>query len=135
MQRLRDLSRVLAKIIYKIQKSKQNRKNKNPLEKSGLENRYFKRLSRVRTMKGEEVFDFHLGEKVYTLDTYHDESIDLIAVGLKNTILIYQISDEKENNETKPTLIQAVSYILFKCFKVFYRLKKISINTYFLASM
>ena len=60
-------------------------------------------------MKGEEIFDFHLGEKVYTLDTYHDESIDLIAVGLKNTILIYQISDEKENNQAKPTLIQAVS--------------------------
>ena len=68
-------------------------------------------------MKGEEVFDFHLGEKVYTLDTYHDESIDLIAVGLKNTILIYQISDEKENNETKPTLIQAVSNVLLKYIK------------------
>ena len=61
-------------------------------------------------MKGIELFDFHLGEKVYAMDTFHDESANLIAVGLRNTILVYQI-EEKESIEAKPTLIQAV-----KCF-------------------
>ena len=65
------------------------------------------------------MFDLHLGEKVYALDTFHEESTNLIAVGLRNTILVYQIegSDEKETIETKPTLIQAVNYTKNTCLK------------------
>lgn len=63
-------------------------------------------------MKGIELFDLHLGEKVYAMDTFYGESTNLIAVGLRNTILVYQIegSDEKETIETKPTLIQAINH-------------------------
>ena len=74
-------------------------------------------LEAFKKMKGVELFDFNLGEKVYALDTFHDESANLIAVGLRNTILVYQI-DETDEMETKPTLIQAVT-ILFKIFKLF----------------
>ena len=81
-------------------------------------------------MKGIELFDLHLGEKVYAMDTFHDESTNLIAVGLRNTILVYQIegSDEKETIETKPTLIQAVKaqnyyYYSLQGFNTFYRFR------------
>ena len=80
-------------------------------------------------MKGIELFDLHLGEKVYAMDTFHDESTNLIAVGLRNTILVYQIegSDEKETIETKPTLIQAVKaqnyYYSLYGFNTFYRFR------------
>ena len=65
-------------------------------------------------MRANELVSIPFGEKVYGIEVFHDSSTDLVAVGLKNSIVIYQISI----NETDPAaeklqsqVIQAVSKI------------------------
>ena len=64
-------------------------------------------------MKANELINIPLGEKVYGIEVFHDNSTDLVAVGLKNSIVIYQISiNENDPNADKiqTQVIQAVSY-------------------------
>ena len=58
-------------------------------------------------MKAQEAFSIPFGEKVYAIEIFHDHSTDVIAVGLKNSIVIYQIS-QGEEQEFQYNVIQAV---------------------------
>ena len=64
-------------------------------------------------MKAHEILSIPLGEKVYVTELYHDRSSDLVAVGLKNSVLIYQLNFDNE----KPTsnMIKAVIIFLKTC--------------------
>ena len=44
-------------------------------------------------MKSSEILSLDIGEKVYVTELYQD----CIAVGLKNTVLIYQVNYESES--------------------------------------
>lgn len=71
-------------------------------------------------MRANEVFQLSFGEKVYGLEVYNDHSTDLIAVGLKNSIIIYQISNETDSEKFHHNVIQAVKFKLFLASKVPY---------------
>ena len=65
-------------------------------------------------MRANELTSIPFNEKVYGIEIFHDDATDLVAVGLKNSIVIYQLT----LNETDPTseklqsqVIQAVSFV------------------------
>ena len=61
-------------------------------------------------MKANEVLNVPLGEKVYVTELYHDRSSDLIAVGLKTSVFIYQLNfGDSENEKPSSSMIKAVS--------------------------
>ena len=71
-------------------------------------------------MKANEVLNVPLGEKVYVTELYHDRSSDLIAVGLKTSVFIYQLNfGDSENEKPSSSMIKAVSNAdhLDKCVK------------------
>ena len=79
-------------------------------------------------MRANELTSIPFNEKVYGIEIFHDDATDLVAVGLKNSIVIYQLTIN-ENDPTSEKLqsqvIQAVSfvYLLTFCYintKVFY---------------
>ena len=57
-------------------------------------------------MKAHEILSIPLGEKVYVTELYHDRSSDLVAVGLKNSVLIYQLNFD--NEKPSSNMIKAV---------------------------
>ena len=59
-------------------------------------------------MKSTEILSLDIGEKVYVTELYQD----CIAVGLKSTVLIYQINFESESPSSH--LLKAVSRALEK---------------------
>lgn len=64
-------------------------------------------------MKALEYLSIPLGEKVYVTEIYHDHSSDLIAVGLKSSVIIYQVFiDVDETSQPRFQLVQAVSITL-----------------------
>ena len=62
-------------------------------------------------MKAHEILSIPLGEKVYVTELYHDRSSDLVAVGLKNSVLIYQLNFD--NEKPSSNMIKAVILINF----------------------
>ena len=59
-------------------------------------------------MRANELFNLSFDEKVYALEVYHDNATDLVAVGLKNSIIIYQIHVASDD-DIQQTVVQAVS--------------------------
>jgi len=55
-------------------------------------------------MKSSEILSLDIGEKVYVTELYQD----CIAVGLKNTVLIYQVNYESESPSSH--LLKAISH-------------------------
>ena len=66
-------------------------------------------------MRANEVLNVPLGEKVYVTELYHDRSSDLIAVGLKTSVFIYQLNfGDGETEKPSSTMIKAVSLPFIK---------------------
>ena len=70
-------------------------------------------------MRAIETFSLTFGEKVYAIEVFNDDSSDILAIALKNSILIYQFNvaeDSSVNTESEGklqnTLVQAVSILL-----------------------
>ena len=65
-------------------------------------------------MRANELTSIPFNEKVYGIEIFHDDATDLVAVGLKNSIVIYQLTIN-ENDPTSEKLqsqvIQAVSFV------------------------
>ena len=65
-------------------------------------------------MRANELTSIPFNEKVYGIEIFHDDATDLVAVGLKNSIVIYQLT-LNENDPTSEKLqsqvIQAVSFV------------------------
>ena len=65
-------------------------------------------------MRANELISIPFNEKVYGIEIFHDDATDLVAVGLKNSIVIYQLTIN-ENDPTSEKLqsqvIQAVSFV------------------------
>jgi len=64
-------------------------------------------------MRANELINIPLGEKVYGIEIFHDNSTDLVAVGLKNTIVIYQISfneNDPTSDKIQTHVIQAINH-------------------------
>ena len=65
-------------------------------------------------MRANELISIPFNEKVYGIEVFHDDATDLVAVGLKNSIVIYQLT-VNENDPTTEKLqsqvIQAVSFV------------------------
>ena len=68
-------------------------------------------LLKTFNMKSSEILSLDIGEKVYVTELYQD----CIAVGLKNTVLIYQVNYESESPSSH--LLKAVSYSISRLSK------------------
>lgn len=66
-------------------------------------------------MRACEAFNISFGEKVYGIEVFNDSSTDLIAVGLKNSIVIYQITFDEAEDKFRHNVIQAVSLVFRWC--------------------
>ena len=70
-------------------------------------------------MRANELTSIPFNEKVYGIEIFHDDATDLVAVGLKNSIVIYQLTIN-ENDPTSEKLqsqvIQAVSFVYLLTF-------------------
>jgi len=64
-------------------------------------------------MRANELISIPFNEKVYGIEIFHDDATDLVAVGLKNSIVIYQLTIN-ENDPTSEKLqsqvIQAINH-------------------------
>ena len=92
--------------------------NSNVNKTKNLKNRDFfeKNILDSNKMRANELISIPFNEKVYGIEVFHDDATDLVAVGLKNSIVIYQLT-VNENDPTKEKLqsqvIQAVSSCTF----------------------
>ena len=73
-------------------------------------------------MRANELISIPFNEKVYGIEIFHDDATDLVAVGLKNSIVIYQLTIN-ENDPTSEKLqsqvIQAVSFVYLSTYLPF----------------